>query len=365
MRKEIVGGAARFALLFLLLTVLLVLTGSAWILAGIGLMFLLPLTSWGANAYVRKHLLGEIILPTTTAKNAAVNCTVRIHNDALLPVARYFCTVEIVNDLTCETETVTLAGGVGAKQSSTHSFLLQSRYCGRLYVALKSVTLMDYFGFLPRKANIKAAARITVLPDLFPMDADMTARPSYASDGAADRRGEDRSEVFQLREYQPGDDVRQIHWKLSAKLEELVLKEASLPESRSLLVFWDKRAKGTPAQMDALAEVVASVSSGLLESGVLFALSWTERDELQMQDIVDETILLQTIPALVKNTGSPDCRIPNMESYSRVLYFGAQPEESLSGDDRVHFVLCTEAEYPEATVFTPRNYQEKLQRLEV
>lgn len=63
---------------------------------------------------------------------------------------------------------------------------------------------------------MKADARLTILPDLYPMDADMTARPAYADDGASNRRGEDRSEVYQLREYRPGDDIRQIHWKLSS-----------------------------------------------------------------------------------------------------------------------------------------------------
>lgn len=31
----------------------------------------------------------------------------------------------------------------------------------------------------------------------------MTLDPAYADDGASNRRGEDRSEVYQLREYRP------------------------------------------------------------------------------------------------------------------------------------------------------------------
>ena len=178
------------------------------------------------------------------------------------------------------------------------------------------------------QAPANAEARLTILPNLFPMDADMTARPAYADDGASDRRGEDRSEVYQLREYRPGDDIRQIHWKLSSKLDELILKEASQPESRSLLVFWDKRT-GTPQQMDALAEVVSSTGAALLQGGVQYTLSWTEGDDLQAQDILDENQLLQAIPELVKTRGSADCRLPEMGDYSRILYFGVKPEERM------------------------------------
>ena len=192
----------------------------------------------------------------------------------------------------------------------------------------------------------------------------MTARPAYADDGASDRRGEDRSEVYQLREYRPGDDIRQIHWKLSSKLDELILKETSQPESRSLLVFWDKRT-GTPQQMDALAEVVSSTGAALLQGGVQYTLSWTEGDDLQAQDILDENQLLQAIPELVKTRGSADCRLPEMGGYSRILYFGVKPEERMMTDERVHFVLCTEEPFPDATTFTPQNYSETMQRLEV
>ena len=193
----------------------------------------------------------------------------------------------------------------------------------------------------------------------------MTARPAYADDGASNRRGEDRSEVYQLREYRPGDDIRQIHWKLSSKLDELILKEASQPESRSHLVFWDKRTGGTPQQMDALAEVVSSAGMALLQSGVPYTLCWTDRDDLQAQDISEENQLLQAIPALVKTKGSAECRLPKTDGYSRILYFGTAPEEQLLTDGRVHFILCTEEQYPGATTFAPQNYSEAMQRLEV
>lgn len=365
MKRIIVSCVVRWLVLVLLLAALLVITGSGWALAGIFLLFLLPLASWGANAYVRKHIKAFISAPTTTAKNAAADCSVSIQNGALLPVLRYFCQIEVINDLTGERGTETLIGGVGARRQSIHGFLLQSEYCGRLYISVKSFTLMDYFGLLPRKVPVRAEARITVLPDLFAMDVELSACPAYSDDGSADRRGEDYSEVFQMREYQPGDDVRQIHWKLSSKLDKLIYREASLPESRSLLVFWDKRTHGTPAQMDALAETVSSAGHGLVQSGIQFCLCWTEQDELQFQDISDESTLLQAIPALVKNVGSPDCCLPSLTGFTRILYFGLCMEEQLRSDDRVRFVLCSETAVPDAIVFSAEDYQETMQRLEV
>jgi len=362
MRKTILGSALCYLLLLLALAALLLTSGSFWVLAGLCLLLLLPLASWAVNIYVRRHLQADILTTATAAKRTAASCRVRIRNGTFLPVMRY---VSICNDLTEEEQTVTLTGSIGAKGESSQTILLQSRYCGRVYVQIRRFTLLDYLGLLPMKAPVKADARLTILPDLYPMDADMTARPAYADDGASNRRGEDRSEVYQLREYRPGDDIRQIHWKLSSKLDELILKEASQPESRSLLVFWDKRSGGTPEQMDALAEVVSSAGMALLQSGVPYTLCWTDRDDLQAQDISEENQLLQAIPSLVKTRGSADCRLPKVDGYSRILYFGTAPEEQLLTDGRVHCILCTEEQYPGATTFAPQNYSEAMQRLEV
>ena len=35
------------------------------------------------------------------------------------------------------------------------------------------------------------------------------------------------SEIYDLKTYYPGDDIRHVHWKLSAKTGEVLLKEGS------------------------------------------------------------------------------------------------------------------------------------------
>jgi uncharacterized protein (DUF58 family) len=225
---------------------------------------------------------------------------------------------------------------------------------------------MDCFGILPVKAIIEASARMTVLPDLFPVEVDISVHHAEEEEGEADRKGEDRSEVFQLREYQPGDDVRQIHWKLSSKLDEIILKEASAPQSRSVMLFWDKRFPGTPPQMDTLAEAVASVCQGILDSGIPFRLCWTESEELMFGEVESDAELLSLIPALVKTVGNPECRLPDLEEYSFILYFTS--EYPKTGDlTKIHVMLCSEYEESgEAlTVFSPGDYREVLQRLEM
>ena len=80
--------------------------------------------------------------------------------------------------------------------------------------------------------------------------------PDDSENYAPDRTGYDLAEVYALREYAPGDSLRQMHWKLSSKLDKLVVREPSLPVRRSVLVFWERTQTAAPEQSDAQADVV-------------------------------------------------------------------------------------------------------------
>ncbi len=368
MRRQIVGSVLRWLALAVLLLALAVMTASPWIVSVLLCLLLLPAVTFAVNFRLRRNISVSIDLPATGTKHTASQGTLRVRNGAFFPVLRHYCTLEICNDLTGESETLTLSGGIGAKGETDHGFLLQSEFCGRHTLRLHSLVLTDYFGILPVRVNASAEARITVLPELFAAEVSCTAPGGSDGEKSTNRRGCDPSEIFQLRDYCPGDDVRQIHWKLSAKLERPVYREASLPESRSLLLVWDKRNRGTAAQMDALAEAIASVSLGLVQKGIPFCLCWTENDEPQRADVSDENSLLLTLPALMKGTGNEACRLPETAGFARILFFGIRPAAELQDDERVHFVLCGN-EMPQkdanVTAFTPENYRQSLERLEV
>ena len=143
MKKKILGSAVCYLLLLLALAALLITSGSFWVLAGLCLLLLLPLASWAVNAYVRRHLQADILIPATVAKRTAAGCRVRVRDWARLPVMRYGCRVSIRNDLTEEEQTMTLTGGISARGESSQNILLQSRYCGRLRVRISRFTVLD------------------------------------------------------------------------------------------------------------------------------------------------------------------------------------------------------------------------------
>jgi uncharacterized protein (DUF58 family) len=79
-----------------------------------------------------------------------------------------------------------------------------------------------------------------------------TSRASFSQTG-----GED---FFTLREYQQGDDLRQVHWPSSAKRDELMIRQLETPWQTRALVLLDPRQAAYP-ESEAFEHAVRGVAS--------------------------------------------------------------------------------------------------------
>lgn len=364
MKGRRLGWWARYLAIFVPMLLLALVSGSGWVW-GLGVfVLLLPPVSFLGNFLVRRELQAKLSLPTTSPKSSACMATLTLTSKSWLPAPKVLCQIRIINDLTMEEQFLWMEASLPPKGQFRRDLLLESAHCGRIYVELKKAVLLDCFGLLSLPLSLKAGARLTVLPELFSCQISLSPTPALAEDSSVSCRGDDPSEVFQLREYQQGDDVRRIHWKLSSKLGGLILRESSQTVDRSLLVYWDKRFPCTPAQMDAMAEITASVCQGLCDSGFSFDLGWTEAEEQELRAIAGEDQLLQTIPALVTQAGKESCPELEAQAYGQVLYITSHPPQKDMGG-AVHLLLCTMEPGDGDHICTPENYQETLERLAI
>lgn len=366
MIRDRIVAYVRYLLLVVLLLLLQQASGNMLALGLLLTVLLLPLISWVANFYVRNKLRGKVVIETATSKNTPSLASVQIANDGWLPAMKLYCRVSLINDLTRQEQRFDLHMGVGAKSQASRGFCIEAGHCGRVYICVQSLRVLDYFGLFSLKVPMKAAARLTVLPDLFSCDVSTGAMSAVDNESVAACKGDDRTEAFQMREYQSGDDIRQIHWKLSSKLDTLILREPSQSVSHSLLVFWDKCNPCEAARMDAMAEVIASVCHGLCESGTAFDLCWTEKNELEIRQIRDVDSLVQSIPALVTQAGEAECPMPNFAEYGRILYICSKIPDEVCGECFI-FLVCdgTVNETGNVISFSAEHYMEKFERLEI
>lgn len=332
MKKKTAGSLGIWLLFLLLLFGTALYAGSIYVLLGAILWFLIPLVSFLANLGIRKKLELTVEMPVSAAKKKDLSGCVIIKNKSVLPMAHVYCGLQIRNRLTGETGEQFLELSAAPGQSAKAGFTVQSEYCGYLETKVKKSYLMDWMGFLPLRCRLESQAGTSVLPDTFAPDIylNLTAVQSEdAEDWSPYRKGSDQTEVFALRDYVPGDSLKQIHWKLSSKRRELIVREASYPIEKSLLIFWDKNAaEASAAEMDACAECVSSLSQTVLKEGYSFTLGWTEERQLVFEEIDTEEQLLQAIPRMVKYGKAEDAisgsalygQEETGNSYGKVLY---------------------------------------------
>jgi uncharacterized protein (DUF58 family) len=128
---------------------------------------------------------------------------------------------------------------------------LPCRYKGAYEIGIKQVVFKDFLGLFTFRQNVEKMGDLVVFPRIvelqsFPVMAGYAGEP-----GEAAGRGHDRTEnISDIRKYASGDRLRSIHWKLSAKKEELMVKNFEQAAGTSVTLLLD--ASGTAEGMDAL-----------------------------------------------------------------------------------------------------------------
>ncbi len=97
----------------------------------------------------------------------------------------------------------------------------------------------------------------------------LALRKTQISDGSTTKAGDD---IFAtVREYAVGDEIRKIHWKSSAKLGKLIVRESVTSAGNEILIFLDTNLASYPAKPgtgvlfdETLFERAVSITAGLV-----------------------------------------------------------------------------------------------------
>lgn len=322
-------------------------------------------------------------LAPSAAKGEKTEGMLKLANGTVLPMGRVDCTLREENRLTGESVSRTVSLRLSGRASAKLPFLLESRHGGAVEVRVERLAVRDMLGLSRRVWDTDAAARCTVFPDTFSPVLSAGTRMSMDAEGTAyapDKPGFDPSETFDIREYRAGDSPRSIHWKLSAKLERMVVREAGLPIETSYMFLFENDASAPAAVRDTLAEAYCSVVQVLAAEDVRFGMGWTDgRTGLYEQtDIRGSDDLIGAVSRLLDAGTSGDIDVVRRyldetdNDYAHVICFAPHVPASIAElsarAGHVTLFLCSDESWPEAlyadnvhvAAFTPENYLREL-----
>ena len=188
-----------------------------------------------------------------------------------LPLSRLAIRLEEKNLLTGHTEKKKLALS-GVVRRRPVCFPVDAAHCGLLEFRVTRLRICDYLGLFSLPLPLPEPVRLLVSP--IPADPGPLNLPEGqgqrrpAGPSAARGRGED----YDLREYRPGDPMRDVHWKLSSKWDELIVKEGMDLLTPLPLLTFDHF--GTPEEFDRTLDRLVGYCHALLAVQRPHAVLW-------------------------------------------------------------------------------------------
>jgi uncharacterized protein (DUF58 family) len=219
--------------------------------------------AWFATRQSVRHLTVKRDAPEAVHRKESFAYNITLHNTRKFGAIRGITIASEVFDSPYYLDSI-------AASASIHSRLYATMH-KRGYHPLPALQLSSKFpfGFFEQRSLANDGKKILVYPRIYKLtkqimreldDSGQTPRASTNNDG---------NEFYSLREYVPGDDIRHISWKTSARIGQLIIRELEPSVARMVVIVLDTR--GLPAtveeeeQFDQVIDLAASLAIYLLE----------------------------------------------------------------------------------------------------
>ncbi len=229
-----------YAVLFLLCLIFIYFFGGKVPYMFFSVVVVLPLVSF---AYILLIFLRFKFTQDTDKKfimkGDRVNFLFSIHNEDLFfyPYMKVvFCGAETIFAQQFQSKSLSIL----PFKRKTFSFELECKYRGSYEIGIKSVEIEDLLGIFKLRYNVSEPKYINVYPriihlDRFKLDNSFISESYYS----LNNQYEDMSSISDIRKYSYGDSIKKVHWKLSAKMNEIMVKNFQNTSETSAILILD------------------------------------------------------------------------------------------------------------------------------
>lgn len=106
------------------------------------------------------------------------------------------------------------------------------------------ITVRDIFGIYSLQRKVSSRSSLLVYPEPINLSSFIITTVQQQGELLVEELAfQDKSRVSSLRDYREGDNIKSIHWKLSAKLDDLLVKDYENRGDTNVVVFIDNYEK--------------------------------------------------------------------------------------------------------------------------
>lgn len=208
-------------------------------------------------------------------------------------------------------ERLPLRGRLDAQCMATLEWTLRPQQRGRITVEVETVASLFPFGFLKKMVGGELKREVLVWPA--PVEYQRMAAASWRQAGGVERvtRAGQGGDLLALRAYARGDSQRLVHWKASARLRRLMVRQHAA-ETQTGFSMWVRTPEDEwtrPQQFELMCSLAATLAEDLFRGGRLTAVAIDDEAPSpvrRMQDLerfLDRLALIKPEP---RNALSPE-----------------------------------------------------------
>ncbi len=199
-----------------------------------------------------------------------------LDNKGNLPLTNIYGVICIRNAFEEEEKEYIVNFSAPRENEGVVSFTLSSSNCLAVYVKCKSFFAYDYLCMHKKSYELENKEDVCyILPKSIAINIDkMPGKEDEEEEKENNIIGEDVSEIADIRDFRPGDKMSRIHWKLTTKCDELMVKQFALEYGSRLVLALDMWEEEKSETLDSIIVTAYNFSKLLMDSGKQFSIKW-------------------------------------------------------------------------------------------
>lgn len=240
----------------------------------------IPPFSLAYLAFLRKKIKVEIKVTEQMVKMGEdFILTIITDNHSIFPVCYSMMKVKYKNQLDKQYQDVDMVCRVDSKSEERVQLEFHCNHCGLIEITCEYLRIYDYFRLFSVKIPMERKKEIIVIPEFEIME-DLLENSWEDIENIKKttmKKGEDPSEITNIREYHPGDHPKSIHWKLSSKKRQILIKEFAMEEDDMDIVNFGLVCEESECNYewyDEKLEELVNICWTLLQAGRMHKVIW-------------------------------------------------------------------------------------------
>lgn len=267
-------------------------------------------------------------------KGRDVPLRLKVESKAFFACGRAKASILVENTLTGDVQEESF-GFTPCRGEQAVEHRLTSPSCGRVECRVIKGWVCDRLGIFALPLRLPEGRSVLFLPRMYPTDFSVREISMPDGDGESysqTKPGDDPSELFGLREYRMGDKLSRLHWKLSQKTGQLLVREPGLPVTDHIFCLMEMNGSGK--ETDTLLDLLCTLSGFLSERETAHRIGFRDEEGglrvLEVAGMDDALPFFQILLAEGSRGNLPllsDGELP--AGISHLLYLSCRPAEDL------------------------------------